>query len=338
MIPIIVIFVMSDRILISMHQDPGVSIIAQRYVCYMIPGVWAMGQFDSTKKFLSSQLKNQIPVWTQLFTTVLHVIWCIIFIKKMGMRETGAALATNITYILNMLIADFVIRYKSKDTFKDMVFWYDTSVFIGIGNFLKIGIPGMLMLCFEWWAFELLALFTGTLGVYQLAAEVVIINLISFIFMLPLGISYSASALTGNYIGEGKIDLAKKFARFTIYFCIFCTSVIILILGLLKKQVSELFTQEPNVIKVFYDTLWILLIYIFFDTIHGVQSGIIRGLGLQIYGSVYTLICYYALGMPLALVLCFKHEMGISGLWLGFTIACVVLDIGFAMIISCPDW
>lgn len=30
--------------------------------------------------------------------------------------------------------------------------------------------------------------------------------------------------------------------------------------------------------------------------------------------------------------------MGIAGLWLGFTIACVVLDIGFAMIISCPNW
>ena len=67
----------------------------------------------------------------------------------------------------------------------------------------------MLMLCFEWWAFELLAIFTGLLGVNELAAEVVIINMVSFIFMLPLGISYSASALTGNYLGEGKIDLAK---------------------------------------------------------------------------------------------------------------------------------
>jgi hypothetical protein len=30
--------------------------------------------------------------------------------------------------------------------------------------------------------------------------------------------------------------------------------------------------------------------------------------------------------------------MGIQGLWLGFTIACVILDIGFAFIISCPNW
>ena len=42
--------------------------------------------------------------------------------------------------------------------------------------------------------------------------------------------------------------------------------------------------------------------------------------------------------MPLALVLAFYAKMGITGLWLGFSIACIILDIGFAMIISCPNW
>lgn len=42
--------------------------------------------------------------------------------------------------------------------------------------------------------------------------------------------------------------------------------------------------------------------------------------------------------MPLALVLAFKAKMGIQGLWLGFSIACVILDIGFAVIILYPSW
>jgi len=54
MVPIIVIFSFADKILIAIHQDPVVSKTAQVYVTLMIPGVWAMGQFDSTKKFLSS--------------------------------------------------------------------------------------------------------------------------------------------------------------------------------------------------------------------------------------------------------------------------------------------
>ena len=58
MIPIIVIFIFSDKILMALHQDQDVALKARRYVTLMIPGVWAMGQFDSTKKFLSCQFKN----------------------------------------------------------------------------------------------------------------------------------------------------------------------------------------------------------------------------------------------------------------------------------------
>jgi multidrug resistance protein, MATE family len=80
------------------------------------------------------------------------------------------------------------------------------------------------------------------------------------------------------------------------------------------------------------------MIYIWFDTIHGVQSGIIRGLGLQTYGSIYTLVCYYLIGLPLALHFAFDKKMGIRGLWLGYSIACVILDLGFAVIIIYPNW
>ena len=79
-------------------------------------------------------------------------------------------------------------------------------------------------------------------------------------------------------------------------------------------------------------------LYMFFDTIHGVQSGIIRGLGLQVYGAIYTLICYYIVGLPIALYLAFIHQMGVKGLWLGFAVCCILLDAGLQCIIECPDW
>jgi MATE family multidrug resistance protein len=93
-----------------------------------------------------------------------------------------------------------------------------------------------------------------------------------------------------------------------------------------------------DIIDTIEDLSLVLAIYIFFDTIHGIQSGIIRGLGLQGYGSAYTLFCYYIVGMPLALLLAFKLKLGLKGLWLGYTISTVVLDLGFAVIIGLPNW
>ena len=48
----------------------------------------------------------------QLFTLILHFLWCYLFIVVMDGREVGAAMATNITYILNMVLLEAVCHFK----------------------------------------------------------------------------------------------------------------------------------------------------------------------------------------------------------------------------------
>ena len=91
------------------------------------------------------------------------------------------------------------------------------------------------MLCFEWWAFELLAIFSGLISVEALAAEVVVINIVTFIFMIPLGISYAASALTGYFIGRKDIARSRKYANITLVFNTIITTVVVIILGVFQK-------------------------------------------------------------------------------------------------------
>jgi Na+-driven multidrug efflux pump len=109
-------------------------------------------------------------------------------------------MATNITYILNMVIIDIICNYKAelKKTHQGLP---DRRSFQNICAYLAIGIPGACMLCFEWWCFELLAIFSGLMSVEALAAEVIVVNIVTLIFMVPLGTGYAASAFTGFYIG-----------------------------------------------------------------------------------------------------------------------------------------
>ena len=51
-----------------------------------------------------------------------------------------------------------------------------------------------------------------------------------------------------------------------------------------------------------------------------------------------TLICYYGLGLPLALFFGFTLGMGISGFWLGFLIAVALLDIIIGYIVYTSSW
>ena len=85
-------------------------------------------------------------------------------------------------------------------------FWPTSESLGKVKIYLEVGIPGTLMICFEWWCFEILTIFSGLMTVESLSAEIIIVNLIGLVFMIPLGISYAASALTGNKLGQGKVD------------------------------------------------------------------------------------------------------------------------------------
>jgi Na+-driven multidrug efflux pump len=42
--------------------------------------------------------------------------------------------------------------------------------------------------------------------------------------------------------------------------------------------------------------------------------------------------------MPLAIYFAFWLQLGVPGLWLGFTLASIVLDVAFCILIEKTDW
>lgn len=175
---------------------------------------------------------------------LMHFIWCEVFIHKMRWGLAGAALATNLTYFSNMIITDnhscfSTTRAPFLNKHQLLSHWLE---------YLHLGIPSALMICFEWWAFELLALFAGLMGVNELVTEVVLINIVSFLFMMPLGISFAAAALTGNYIGQHNIPMAKRLASMALLLSTMLTLLIITMLVLFNNQLSRVFTHDPEIV------------------------------------------------------------------------------------------
>jgi multidrug resistance protein, MATE family len=198
-----------------------------------------------------------------------HCLCCHIFIVNLEMGLSGCILATNITYILNMVLADLLVRFNQNFERTRQTSSY-ASIFRNWSCYLKIGIPSACMVCFEWWAFEILVVFSGYISIPALASEVIIVNIVSFLFMMPLGISFAASSLTGYYIGQGKVNLAKRFALLTILLNMVLSTLIILLMSLYKDFLAHLFIEDPDIIKIVHDMMWIIQIYVFFDGIHGV--------------------------------------------------------------------
>lgn len=104
-------------------------------------------------------------------------------------------------------------------------------------------------------------------------------------------------------------------------FNILVTLLIIVILIVFHDQICVLFTEDRATVNIISKILYFMTVSTFFDTIHGVQIGIIRGLGLQVIGTIYTLVVMYFVGLPLSLLFAFYLDEGVVGLWYGYTLA-----------------
>ena len=97
--------------------------------------------------------------------------------------------------------------------------------------------------------------------------------------MLPLGMQFAASGLVGTQIGAHKPKQAQRYAILVIFVTLTITFIVCMFFNIYDYEVARIFTQDPETVKHITEVLPILSIYLFFDALHGVQSGNIRAVG-----------------------------------------------------------
>ena len=94
----------------------------------------------------------------------------------------GAALAVVVAFSLQPILLIVYIWYRRlhKKTWGGWS-WQSLDEW---GQFLKLGVPGFLMISFEWWTYEISVLVTGSIDKTQLAVNTILIQLLTFAFMV----------------------------------------------------------------------------------------------------------------------------------------------------------
>jgi MATE family multidrug resistance protein len=91
------------------------------------------------------------------------------------------------------------------------------------------------------------------------------------------------------------------------------------------RPLIELYTTDARVLAVGPALLAIVAAFEVFDGIQTVSTGALRGLGETRVPMWANLVGYWVLGLPLGFFLCFALKWGIYGLWIGLTLALVVI-------------
>ncbi|KAI3848932.1 hypothetical protein MKW98_014466 [Papaver atlanticum] len=195
-IPISFVWISMEKLLIFIGQDRLISQEAGRYAV-------------SVDEYLQAQ-SLVIPMLLSAITTLcFHIPLCWVFVYKFGFGNIGAAFAIGISYWLNVIFLGIYVKFSSlcKPTRVPL----SKEALQGIGKFLSLSVPSAIMLCLQWWSFEIMILLSGLLPNPKLETSVLSICLttISLVSKIPFGISAAAITRVSNELGAGRPQAAR---------------------------------------------------------------------------------------------------------------------------------
>ncbi|XP_061575590.1 multidrug and toxin extrusion protein 1-like isoform X2 [Cololabis saira] len=272
------ILINTEPILMAVRQEPEVARLSQTYVKIFMPALPAAFMFSLESRYL----QNQGIIWPQVITGVVVnllnalVNYIVLFPLKMGVE--GSAIANSLSQFSMAGILYAYIMWKglhkatwggwSKECLQD---W---------GSYIRLAIPAMVMLCAEWWTYEIGGFLAGLISEVELGAQSVVYELASVAYNFPLGFSVAGSVRVGNALGAGETEQAKLSAK-TAIFCAGLVSVCLSVLiGSLKDHISYIFTYDELIRERVADIVSFYAPFLFLDAINAACGGIIRGAGL----------------------------------------------------------
>jgi len=207
-------------------------------------------------------------------------------------------------------------------------------------HIVRIGFPIGLQLGAEVGLFTIVALLAGRMGDVTMAAHQVALMFVGLAFMLPLALGSATSVLVGRAIGSGDAAATRRAGLTGLGLCAGCMLATATAMGLCAESLARLMTDNPTVVVVASSLIRIAAGFQLFDGLQAVGSGALRGAGLTDWALCANLVAYWAVGLPVALMLAYGTELGAHGLWWGLTaglaVAALALTTKFVRVSARP--
>lgn len=306
----------------NIGQDPEVVKLAKPFYIYVAISVFPYMIFLSFKQFLEGIGNTKVSMIITICANLLNVLlnWMFIY-GKLGcpaMGVAGAGLATLISRV-SMPVAFYIytmrnLPYKRFYTFfslKSLTIRRHLSLF-------KVGLPISLQMLVEFFALSMTAIMMGWIGAKALAANQIVLSVMSFMFMVTSGMAGAVTILVSHESGKHNrreiLGYSKSALQMSAVF-MFCAALIFIFVG---EYIAMAFIDDAEVIVLAGKIFLVAAMFEISDGIQVTALGALRGLTDVTKPMIYAIIAYLVINIPLAYVFGFILDWGVQGVWLGF--------------------
>ena len=337
--PIWALWLNAEFLLILLHQDPEVAAVAGRYLRILCVAKPAVVLFNLSTKFLQTQNIVNPTIWLTILGNVVNVCCQYLFVVHLGFGVEGSALSVSIAYWSLAIMYVLYIRCSSLY----LTSWpgWTCDIFRGWLHYCKYGIPGLFMICLEWWTYEIGYFVVGGTSInskIEVGIYSVLFNLTAQIFMVTLGFQVAATVRVGNLLGANMPTAARNVAFLCLGIILLIGIVFAISIFLLRFRLPNLFTNDSCIVAGASKGFLIVAMYIIFDLFQSVAGGVLKACGRQAIGSITNLVAFQFIAIPLAVCLSVVLKLGTRGFWLGLSAGSFIQASTYFLLVLCTNW
>ncbi len=335
-IPFVLVLAHGERVLLMTGQDPAVAARTGAFLSIllfaMIPAVAA-----SVMRVTAAALGR--PGWATAVTAMalgVNILgnWLLVFghagFPAWGLE--GSAVASVVTtlamlgaYALILLLDPKLRRYRLFGK------WWRAE-WSRLRQIVVLGVPIALTLTFEGALFSSAGFLMGLIGVTEVAAHAIALQIAAVTFQVPFGLAQAATIRVGMAYGARDAAWVGRAGWTAIGVCVAFMSLAAVALWIAPRLFVSAYVDadaagNARLVSLAVQYLAIAAMFQLFDGVQVVAAGALRGLQDTRVPMVIAGAGYWIVGFGVAVLLGFRFGMEGLGIWIGLAAGLLVVSI-----------
>ena len=164
----------------------------------------------------------------------------------------------------------------------------------------------------------------GLLGATALAANQIVLSVVSVLYMLPLGMAGAVGIRIGQVLGAGETSRVRPIGLTAMGLVTLWTLMFTTVLVIAGEDIAAAFIEDRAVVAVATAMFLAVGVMQVFDGIQSVSLGALRALLDNRWPTAVTLTSYWLLALPFGWLLAMPLGFGAAGFWGGFALGLAV--------------
>lgn len=323
-----------NPILDKMNLEPVVRKTAYGYLTGISIGILPLFLFNVLRSFIYALGKTRVVMVIMIASLPVNFFLNYVFIfGRFGFPDlggAGAGYATAITYWVILAFTIWIVKTQAPfASFRVFTHLKEFSL-KRCNEILKIGVPMGLSTFFETSMFAVVTILISKFSVTTVASYQSALNIVSFLYMIPISISMALTVLVGYEVGAKRYKDANIYSWLGLAIAVLFAVVSGLFVIAFRYQVAGFYSTEAAVINLTAHFLIFALFFQIADAIQATAQAALRGYKDVNLAFIMTLVAYWLICLPVGYGLAHFTELGARGYWIGLTVGLLAAGIALS--------